>query len=246
MEEEEEEEEEVLDVPADCLWEHAGGSHEPAEAPLPTRSLTLNPEEAAEDVGACLSKWHPLGGSLRSAPQLRGRVAARFREPAEAPTPRARSPAEPRPAEPPGALRYEVVEDPPDRPTAGGQGRCAKVAEAPGKGPPGLSQVGHCDHCGARGPLRRCGRCRDARYCSPRCQQAAWAGGHRRVCGGGGGARRSPCEIPAGPADGRPRAAAAGASEGCEPEARGKQTSTKTRMIRCWPLLRPASLEASA
>ena len=40
-----------------------------------------------------------------------------------------------------------------------------------------------CDHCHAlRSKLRRCSSCKVARYCSRRCQVAAWRNGHRERC----------------------------------------------------------------
>jgi hypothetical protein len=38
-----------------------------------------------------------------------------------------------------------------------------------------------CDHCGAPGAPLRCGRCRDATYCSQHCQRAAWKA-HKVSC----------------------------------------------------------------
>lgn len=44
------------------------------------------------------------------------------------------------------------------------------------------------DHCFTHArhqnlKLRRCGVCKDARYCSKECQRAAWSNGHRESCG---------------------------------------------------------------
>ena len=42
-----------------------------------------------------------------------------------------------------------------------------------------------CARCGATPPqlrLKRCARCRAARYCGPECQRAHWREGHRAVC----------------------------------------------------------------
>ncbi len=43
-----------------------------------------------------------------------------------------------------------------------------------------------CCQCGAReeagAPLKRCGACARAYYCTERCQKAAWAGGHKTAC----------------------------------------------------------------
>ncbi len=43
-----------------------------------------------------------------------------------------------------------------------------------------------CDQCGAEAPeekpLKKCGRCRMAFYCSKECAKAAWRGGHKQAC----------------------------------------------------------------
>jgi hypothetical protein len=44
-----------------------------------------------------------------------------------------------------------------------------------------------CDHCHAEPvkgatKLQKCGACKVARYCSKRCQMAAWKSGHREAC----------------------------------------------------------------
>lgn len=50
--------------------------------------------------------------------------------------------------------------------------------------PPGGAPCAQCGaHSGADGaPLKACSRCRQVRYCSKECQQAAWKGGHKQSC----------------------------------------------------------------
>ena len=47
--------------------------------------------------------------------------------------------------------------------------------------PPSLADEQSCDVCGAGNCKRRCGRCREAYYCSEECQRSAWPA-HKEAC----------------------------------------------------------------
>ena len=47
--------------------------------------------------------------------------------------------------------------------------------------PPSLAGEQSCDVCGAGNCKRRCGRCREAYYCSEECQRSAWPA-HKGAC----------------------------------------------------------------
>lgn len=41
-----------------------------------------------------------------------------------------------------------------------------------------------CSVCGAANARKRCGRCKQVRFCTQKCQLEDWAAGHRQACGG--------------------------------------------------------------
>ena len=47
--------------------------------------------------------------------------------------------------------------------------------------PPSLADEQSCDVCGAGNCKWRCGRCREAYYCSEECQRSAWPA-HKEAC----------------------------------------------------------------
>jgi len=60
--------------------------------------------------------------------------------------------------------------------------------------PPSLAGEQSCDVCGAGNCKRRCGRCREAYYCSEECQRSAWPA-HKEACAAPAAARVTPTKL---------------------------------------------------
>ncbi len=105
------------------------------------------------------------------------------------------------------------------RPAPPGTGRAARAASselrvaaqtaAPGPEPGCVPDLTQCKVCASRFELKRCGRCKQRRYCSSTCQRADWPE-HRLYCPGVSAAERDTPTAPAQSAGGA-SAAAAGA-----------------------------------
>ena len=60
--------------------------------------------------------------------------------------------------------------------------------------PPSLADEQSCDVCGAGNCKRRCGRCREAYYCSEECQRSAWPA-HKEACAAPAANRVTPTKM---------------------------------------------------
>ena len=62
------------------------------------------------------------------------------------------------------------------------------------KGRNSLAGEQSCDVCGAGNCKRRCGRCREAYYCSEECQRSAWPA-HKEACAAPAANRVTPTKL---------------------------------------------------
>ncbi len=93
-----------------------------------------------------------------------------------------------------------------ERRAAGGERECRRASgadpvldaatggQASAAVPPSLADEQSCDVCGAGNCKRRCGRCREAYYCSEECQRSAWPA-HKEACAAPAANRVTPTNL---------------------------------------------------